>query len=177
MHEVTSDPKSFKGSAFHRLFQRAFPGHFKFNFIYLWHPFCTFKRNMVLARKQGYTEDIAEKAADSEDAKDEAVVDIKRLTESKRPAKHSAAQEVTDYQSIRGILVENKDQYVHAAIRDEASVLAGALRTVLTASDDQVAGPSKAFEDFVDGKHDDLFFDYRRYVTKNCFARASQVSE
>lgn len=132
---------------------------------------------MVLARKQGYSEDIAKKVADSHDAKDGAGVDIKRMTESKQPAKHSAAQEVTDYQSIRGILVENKDQYVNAAIRDEASVLASALRTVLTASDGQVADPRKVFEDFVDRKHDDLFFDYRRYVTESCFARASQVSE
>ena len=54
MHEVTSDPDILKGSVFHRLFQRAFPGHFKYDSIHLWQPFYTPAMNLVLANQQNY---------------------------------------------------------------------------------------------------------------------------
>ena len=54
MREVTSDPNINKGSVFHRLFQRAFPGYLKYNSIHLWQPFYTPARNLKLAHEQGY---------------------------------------------------------------------------------------------------------------------------
>ncbi len=71
---------------------------------------------------------------------------------AKSPSKPSAAQEVTDYQPICKILVENKDQYISPAIRDKASVPAGALQRVLIASDSHVPNPSNALEALVDEK-------------------------
>lgn len=54
MREVTSDPSILKGSVFHRLFQRAFPGYFKYNSIHLWQPFYTPAMNLIIADQQGY---------------------------------------------------------------------------------------------------------------------------
>lgn len=54
MREVTSDPKVLKGSVFHRLFQRAFPGYFKYNSVHLWQPFITPAKNIIIAREQNY---------------------------------------------------------------------------------------------------------------------------
>lgn len=52
MREVSPDPKIMKGSVFCRLFQRAFPGYFKYNSLHLWQPFITPAMNLVLASKQ-----------------------------------------------------------------------------------------------------------------------------
>lgn len=53
MKEVTYDPTISKGSVMHRLFQRAFPGTFKFDSLHLWQPFYTPAMNYLLAREQG----------------------------------------------------------------------------------------------------------------------------
>ena len=58
MNEVSSDPKILKGGVFHRLFQRAFPGYFNFDSLYLWQPFYTPKRNAKLADEQGLSFDL-----------------------------------------------------------------------------------------------------------------------
>lgn len=52
MREVTSDPTVLKGSVFHRLFQRAFPGYFKHNAVHLWQPFITPAKNIIIAEQQ-----------------------------------------------------------------------------------------------------------------------------
>ncbi|TAQ84346.1 hypothetical protein B7494_g7332 [Chlorociboria aeruginascens] len=52
MREVSSNSKILKGSVFHRLFQRAFPGYFKHNSIHLWQPFVTPAKNIILANQQ-----------------------------------------------------------------------------------------------------------------------------
>ena len=52
MKEVSSNAKVLKGSMFYKLIQRAFPGWFKYDSIYLWQPMYTPKKNLVYAKKQ-----------------------------------------------------------------------------------------------------------------------------
>ena len=54
MREVSSEQNVLKGSVFHRLFQRAFPGYFNYNSVHLWEPFYTPAMNIILARDQKY---------------------------------------------------------------------------------------------------------------------------
>lgn len=52
MNEVSSNAKVQKGSMFYKLIQRAFPGWFKYNSIYLWQPMYTPKANKGYAKEQ-----------------------------------------------------------------------------------------------------------------------------
>jgi len=54
MREVSSDPDTMKGGAFHRLFQRVFPRYFKNNSAQMWQSFYTPAKNLVLAKEQNY---------------------------------------------------------------------------------------------------------------------------
>lgn len=54
--EVASDGKVNKGSVFHKLFERAFPGFFSYNSLHMWQPFYTPTRNLQLAKEQGYVD-------------------------------------------------------------------------------------------------------------------------
>ena len=58
MNEVVSNPKVNKGSLFHRLFQRAFPGYFSYNSLHMWEPFYTPMKNAILAQEQGYIDQL-----------------------------------------------------------------------------------------------------------------------
>jgi hypothetical protein len=52
MDEVTPNPAVLKGSMFYKLIQRALPGWFKYNSIYLWQPMYTPGKNIELAIDQ-----------------------------------------------------------------------------------------------------------------------------
>jgi len=52
MKEVSSNSKVLKGSMFYKLIQRAFPGWFKYDSIYLWQPMYTPTANKKYADKQ-----------------------------------------------------------------------------------------------------------------------------
>ena len=58
MNEVSPDNTIFKGGVMHRLFRRAFPGHFKNNSIHMWEPFYTPAINITVAYEQGQLDDL-----------------------------------------------------------------------------------------------------------------------
>lgn len=124
MNEVSSDPKILKGGVFHRLFQRAFPGYFNFDSLYLWEPFYTLKRNAKLADEQGlafdldiipkddmpiprerderYTEIHYRKFIDYAPDRDMTVY-VPRVTTKRTPT-----IEVDDYATIKDVILGNK---------------------------------------------------------------------
>ena len=152
MNEVSSDPKILKGSVFHRLFQRAFPGYFNFDSLYLWEPFYTLKRNAKLAEEQGlafdldvipkkempaittaernarYTEIHFRKFIDYAPDRDMTVYAPKITT------KRNPTIEVDDYATIKHVILgSKKHQYPFPGI--EKSLPEGILRDVLTNQD------------------------------------------
>jgi hypothetical protein len=52
MDEVTPNPAGLKGSMFYKLIQRALPGWFKYDSIYLWQPMYTPDKNIELVIDQ-----------------------------------------------------------------------------------------------------------------------------
>lgn len=54
MNEVSPNNSVLKGSVFHRLIQRAFPGYFPYDNIALSQPFYTPAKNEAIAKVQGY---------------------------------------------------------------------------------------------------------------------------
>ena len=72
MGQVSLVPEVMKGSVMHRLFQRAFPGFFKYNSLHLWQPFHVLAMNYMLAKAQGKLadlENLSEMGMDGEDIK------------------------------------------------------------------------------------------------------------
>ncbi|KAL8792255.1 MAG: hypothetical protein Q9195_005134 [Heterodermia aff. obscurata] len=152
MNEVSSDPKILKGGVFHRLFQRAFPGYFNFDSLYLWEPFYTLKRNAKLADEQGlafdldvipkkdlpetdpterearYTEIHYRKFIDYAPDQDVTVYAPRVITKRNPPI------EVDDYATIKNtILGSDKDDYPFPGIGK--SLPKSILRDVLTNQD------------------------------------------
>ena len=152
MNEVSSDPKILKGGVFHRLFQRAFPGYFNFDSLYLWEPFYTLKRNAKLADEQGLAFDLdvipknnmPEMTAAERDARYteihyrkfidyapdyDVTVYAPKITTKRKPA-----MKVEDYATIKDVILgSEKDQYPFPGI--EKSLPKGILRDVLTNQD------------------------------------------
>ena len=95
MKEVMPDPKVLKGSVFHRLYQRAFPGWFPSDSILFFHPFYTPDANAKFAESQGYAEEF----------------DITKVsrgfdTSASLPQKPSKPVYLTKYEEIKAVLAE-----------------------------------------------------------------------
>ena len=150
MNEVSSDPKILKGSVFHRLFQRAFPGYFNFDSLYLWQPFYTLEMNAKLADEQGHAFDldvtpknkipaisIAEKEAKYTELEYRKFVPfgpdpVKTVYTPKAGTKRNPIIEVNDYATIKDVILgSEKDQYPFPGIGKSVPTK-GPLRDVLT---------------------------------------------
>lgn len=164
MREVSSDPSILKGSVFHRLIQRAFPGYFKFNSIHLWEPFHTPAMNVLLASEQNHLAELENLASRGlrknvgyYKKHSEELKEIVKMTVSKRPD----PIQVSDYSIIQNeILGKNKSRYVNIGLLDEDSIEKGALREILAGRGvlrDETAG---VLAKLVTGKEQALFLAY-----------------
>ena len=160
MHEVTSDPKILKGSVFHRLFQRAFPGQFKYNSIYLWQPLYTPAKNMELAAEQNYLKDLAETRKDLEAASPNDPDQIRRITPGKRPAKSLAPMEISDYSTIQNEILAKTDLYVNPGVRDTVSSPDGLLTNTLMSKAASLDDGTDVLQELVTEENQRLFLDY-----------------
>ena len=184
MNEVSSDPKILKGGVFHRLFQRAFPGYFNFDSLYLWEPFYTPKRNAKLAEEQGLAfdldvvpkKDIPVMTAAERDTKyteisyrkfiDYAPDRDMTVYAPKITAKRNPAIEVDDYDTIKHVILgSEKGQYPFPGI--EKSLPKSALRDVLTNQDlhDEATALLGTLDFGVDKEK--LILDYFLSMSKN----------
>lgn len=160
MHEVTSDPKMLKGSVFHRLFQRAFPGYFKYNSIYLWQPLYTPAKNMELAAEQGYLKDLAETPEDLDPAIPNDPDRIRRITAGKRPAKAPAPMEISDYNTIQNEIHAKKDNYVNPGVCDTTPFPDGLLKNTPTSKVRSPDNGTDVLQEMATKEKQRLFLDY-----------------
>ena len=160
MHEVTSDPKILKGSVFHRLFQRAFPGYFKYNSIYLWQPLYTPAKNMELAAEQNYLKDLAETPKDLEAASPTDPDQTCRIRPGKRPVKAPAPMEISDYNTIQNEILAKKDLYVNPGVRDTMSSSDGFLKNTLVSKAGSLDDRTGLLHEMVTKETKKLFLEY-----------------
>lgn len=159
MHEVTSDPKILKGSVFHRLFQRAFPGHFKYNSIYLWQPLYTPAKNMELAAEQQYLKDLAETEKDLAEASEDPD-QIRRIKKGKRPAKPPAPMEISDYSIIQDEILAKKELYVNPGVLDTGSSIDDLLKNTLMSKARSLDHATVVLQEMATKEKQRLFLDY-----------------
>lgn len=152
MREVSSDPDTMKGSVFHRLFQRAFPGYFKNNSVHMWQPFYTPAKNLVFAKEQNYLPqlDISDLIIDSKNkgkayrklAKHDSITTEGEVlpAEVARPAQIVSTSNYSDIKER--ILGSEKAQFQNPGITDKVVLPSGSLGDII--------GEGKAFCDALD---------------------------
>ena len=177
MNEVSSNPKILKGGVFHKLFQRAFPGYFTFDSLYLWEPFYTPQRNAKLASEQGiaFELDVTPKAKlpamkPAEREMKYMEIEYRKFIEHARDpletvyapiikSKRRPAIMVDDYATIENVILgSEKDQYPFPGIAK--TLPAGKLRDVY--SDQKLHDEATALLgnlDFSDDK-EQIFLEY-----------------
>ena len=123
MKEVTPDPDVAKGSVFHRLVQRAFPGWFAYDSVGFFHPFYTFETNSRFARKQGYQDvfkfELEKKVhKDPNDLNDDEYEYDYTGSLPKKPAKPVY---LSDYAQVKSVLSNASDVFANPACTDAVS--------------------------------------------------------
>jgi hypothetical protein len=108
MKEVTEDSDVLKGSVFHRLIQRAFPGWFPYDSVRFFHPFYTGAKNAQFAREQGKEKDLNMSVSKKNG---QYVYDFKS-SDPKTPNKPIV---LTTYEDIKIFLDNPTDDFVHPA--------------------------------------------------------------
>ena len=187
MNEVSSNPKVLKGGVFHKLFQRAFPGYFNFDSLYLWEPFYTPKVNAKLASEQGVAFDLditpenkmtiikpAERETKYTKIEYRKFVDYgpdpkETVYAPKIKSKRKPAIQVDDYATIKNVILgSEKSQYPFPGIAK--SLPAGKLRDVYTSQKlhDEATALLGNLNLGVDDK-EQVFLDY-------FFAKAKEVT-
>jgi len=170
MREVTSDPDILKGSVFHRLWQRAFPGYFKYNSVLLWQPFYTPKMNLeVAAGQSNYLEMLDERASDLvKNPEDPEYVWM--LKSEKNPRKRPATLSISDYQTIYDI-VNGKfsEHFVNPGVLEEKAIPGEALRKVLNSG--SLGDAAGLLENLVKDKEQALILDYFFEMSKSITKR------
>lgn len=171
MREVTSDPDILKGSVFHRLWQRAFPGYFKYNSVLLWQPFYTPKKSLELAAGQSnYLELLHEEDGDLErNTKDDPEF-VWMLKPEKYPRKRPAAVSISDYQTIYEIVNgEMSTNFVNPGVLEEKAIPGDALKTVL--KNRSVGDAAGLLGKLVKDKEQALILDYFFNMSKTAAKR------
>jgi len=170
MREVMSDPDILKGSVFHRLWQRAFPGYFKYNSVLLWQPFYTPKMNLeVAARQSNYLELLDEGPADLvKNPEDPEFVWM--LKPEKHPSKRPAAVSISDYQTIYDIVNGKMSKnFVNPGVLEKKAIPGDALKAVLT--NGSVGDAAGLLGKLVKDKEQTLFLDYFFSMSKTIVKR------
>lgn len=159
MREVTSDPDILKGSVFHRLWQRAFPGYFKYNSVLLWQPFYTPKMNLDIAAGQSdYLEMLDERHSDLE-KNPEDPDNVWMLKAEKHPRKLPVALPISDYQTISDIVSGKiRGHFVNPGVLDQKAIPGEALRKVLNSG--SIGNAAGLLGALVKDKEQALILDY-----------------
>ena len=189
MHEVSSDQNVLKGSVFHRLFQRAFPGYFNYNSIHLWQPFYTPAMNIVLAGQQKYLssldltdlefrEDL--KLSGPQDSNFYAALAKKSYQDLKGDSKGKKVQralvktssvvavsdpvpdtKISNYNDIRNkVLGKSKSVFQNPSVLDKEMIPGKTLQNMLTGKSDIWDGTVSVLKDLVTEDVQEMFLKY-----------------
>ncbi|MCJ1308958.1 hypothetical protein MMC25_002613 [Agyrium rufum] len=195
MREVTSDPSILKGSVFHRLFQRAFPGHFEFNSVHLWQPLYTPAMNIVLAKEQGYLASLDfsklafdpklglpnTSAANFTEKLGKIKYDDLRGNVHRRTTTQGQVEavpepklliEISNYFEIRDkILGTNKAEFQNPGVVDGTVIPGNYLRAMMTGQSKSYDDAVQVFENLVTSETEQMFHDYFAGMSKEILVR------
>lgn len=193
MHEVTSDPNVLKGSVFHRLFQRAFPGHFKHNSVHLWQPFYTPAMNIVFANEQNYLSSLD--LSDLEFAevtmldptdvnfgqaiKEKGYNGLKGMVHRRDVLENLDAVpkpkpiiKVSNYYDIRDkVLGKNKSIFQNPGLLDKDMIHGKYLEAMMTGKSKSFDDAARLFQRLVTPEIQDMFLDYFVKMSKEITER------
>ncbi|MCJ1476683.1 hypothetical protein MMC13_005351 [Lambiella insularis] len=195
MREVTSDPNILKGSVFHRLFQRAFPGYFKYNSIHLWQPFYTPAMNIVLANQQGYLsslnlsdlEFVADlnlshldesklktelKKRNYEALKGKVHMDINALQTIKQAYKPTHVTKISDYTEIHDVILgKHKADFQNPGVLDKDMISGAYLRDKMTGGSTSFDGAAVVLQELVTPEGQTRLLEYFVGMSKEITTR------
>lgn len=115
MKEVTPDSDILKGSVFHRVIQRAFPGWFDYDSVRFFHPFYTSQQNAKYAREQGYDRDFKMKSEVVKWNLMNQPVEYKYDVTASMPKKPPKPVYLSDYAEVKAILSEESGAVINPA--------------------------------------------------------------